>query len=327
MLAKAGVRKIAAVLTAAATLANFAPARAQDAKDWPSKPVRIIVNYAPGGSADNTARPYSERLAKALGQQFVLEHRGGASGAIGLEATMKAPPDGYTFGITPMLSVAIMPHLRKVAYDPLKDLKPVAMVSIATVLFASHPSVPGKTMQEVVAHIKQNPSKLSFGTAGIGSMLHILLEVFNREHGINILHVPYRGAGESIQDFLAGVIQLHGDPNTFPHIAGGKANLLAIIDKGRHPDYPNVPVLKELYPSIDWISWFGIFAPPGTPDTIVEKFAAELAKSSKEPEVDTFLRKVALSPASSTPAELGVQLKKDYELFGKIIKAYDIKVE
>jgi tripartite-type tricarboxylate transporter receptor subunit TctC len=240
---------------------------------------------------------------------------------------MKSPPDGYTFGITPMLSVGIMPHLRKTAYDPLKDLKPVSMVSVATVLFASHPSVPGKTMQEVVAHIKQNPGKLGFGTAGIGSMLHILLEVFNREHGINILHVPYRGAGESIQDFLAGVIQLHGDPNTFPHIASGKANLLAIIDKQRHPEYPNVPVLKELYPAIDWIAWFGIFAPPGTPDAIVEKFAAELAKASKSAEVDSFLRKVALSPTSSTPAELGIQLKKDYDLFGKIIKDYNIKVE
>lgn len=236
MVVKAVVRRLAAASAAAAMLVSIAPVSAQDAKDWPNKPVRIIVNFAPGGSADNTMRPYSEKLAKAFGQQVVLEHRGGASGSIGLEAVMKSPPDGYTFGITPMLSVAIMPHLRKTAYDPLKDLKPVAMVSVATVLFASHPSVPGKTMQEVVAHIKQNPGKLSFGTAGIGSMLHILLEVFNREHGINILHVPYRGAGESIQDFLAGVIQLHGDPNTFPHIASGKANLLAIIDKGRHPD-------------------------------------------------------------------------------------------
>lgn len=317
-------------LLAAAAMAlgcGIQSAKAQDAKDWPSKPVRIIVNYAPGGSADNTMRPYAERLSKALGQQFVLEHRGGASGAIGLEATMKAPPDGYTFGITPMLSVAIAPHLRKTAYHPLNDLKPVAMVTVATVLFASHPSVPGKTFQEVAEHIKQNPGKLGFGTAGVGAMLHILIEVLNREHGINILHVPYRGAGESLQDFLAGVIQLHGDPNTLPHIASGKANLLAILDRGRHPDFPNVPVLKEIYPSIDWISWFGVFAPPGTPDPIVEKMSAELAKLSTDPEVQAFHRKVALSSASSTPAELGAQLKKDYERFGKIIQDYGIKAE
>lgn len=311
----------------AASVTGLAPASAQDAKDWPNKPVRIILNYAPGGSSDNTMRPYSERLTKVLGQQFVLEYRGGASGAIGLEATSKAAPDGYTFGLTPMLSVAILPHLRKTPYDPLMDLKPVAIVSVATVLFASHPQIPGKTFQEVAAHIKGNPGKIGFGTAGVGSMLHILLEVMKRDHGLDILHVPYRGAGESIQDFLAGNILLHGDPNTLPHIASGKANLLAVIDKARHPDFPNVPVLKELYPSIDWISWFGLFAPPGTPDAIVEKMAGELAKLSKDPEVQAFHRRVALSSSASTPAEMAAQLAKDHERFGKIIKDAGIKVE
>lgn len=303
------------------------PAVAQGAGDWPNKPVRIILNYAPGGSSDNTMRPYTERLTKALGQQFVIEYRGGASGAIGLEATAKSAPDGYTFGLTPMLSLAISPHLRKTPFDPLKDFKPVAIVTVATVLFASHPSVPGKTFQEVAAHIKQNPGKLGFGTAGVGAMLHILLEVLKKDHGIDILHVPYRGAGESLQDFLAGNIQLHGDPNTLPHIVNGKANLLAILDTGRHPDFPNVPVLKEIYPSIDWTSWFGVFAPQGTPDAIVEKMSAELAKLSTNPEVQAFHRKVALTSAASTPAELGAQLKKDHERFGKIIKDAGIKAE
>lgn len=323
------MKRLPALAMAAAVglLAVLTPAAAQDAKDWPNKPVRIILNYAPGGSSDNTMRPYAERLTKALGQQFVLEYRGGASGAIGLEATSKAPPDGYTFGLTPMLSLAISPHLRKTPFDPLKDFKPVAIVTVATVLFASHPSVPGKTFQEVAAHIKQNPGKLGFGTAGVGAMLHILIEVLKKDHGIDILHVPYRGAGESLQDFLAGTIQLHGDPNTLPHIANGKANLLAILDKGRHPDFPDVPVLKEIYPAIDWTSWFGLFAPPGTPDAIVEKMSAELAKLAKDPDVQSFHRKVALSSASSTPAELGEQLKKDHARFGQIIKDAGIKAE
>ena len=310
-----------------ALLTSLPTVEAQDAKDWPNKPVRIILNYAPGGSSDNTMRPYTERLTKTLGQQFVIEYRGGASGAIGLEATAKSAPDGYTFGLTPMLSLAISPHLRKVAFDPLKDFKPVALVTVATVLFASHPSVPGKTFQEVAAHIKQNPGKLGFGTAGVGAMLHILIEVLKKDHGIDILHVPYRGAGESLQDFLAGTIQLHGDPNTLPHIVGGKANLLAILDTGRHPDFPNVPVLKEIYPAIDWTSWFGLFAPQGTPDAIVEKMSAELAKLAKDPEVMAFHRKVALTSASSTPAELGEQLKKDHSRFGQIIKDAGIKAE
>ncbi len=245
-----GVRAGALVLALGLSLA---PALAQDAKDWPNKAVKIIVNYGPGGSADNTMRPYAERLSKALGQQFVLEHRGGASGAIGLEAAMKSPPDGYTFVITPSLSLMIVPHLRQTAYHPINDFKPVSMMTTATVLFAVHPSLPVATLQEAMAYIKQNPGKIGWGTAGVGSMSHIILEVLNKELGIQMLHVPYRGAGESIVDFLSGVIQIHSDPNTFPHIPGGKAKLLAVIDRQRHPDYPNVPLFKEIYPSIDFL--------------------------------------------------------------------------
>ena len=183
--------------------ASAGTARAQDAaKDWPNKPVKIVANYGVGGSADNTMRPYAERLAKALGQQFVVEFRGGASGTIGLEAVMKSPPDGYTFAITPSLSLMIVPYLRKTAYHSINDFKPVSMLTTATVLFAVHPTVPANTLQEAVAYIKQNPAKIGWGTAGIGSLSHIMLEVMNREAGIEILHVPYRGAGESIVDFL-----------------------------------------------------------------------------------------------------------------------------
>ena len=139
--------------------------------------------------------------------------------------------------------------------------------------------------------------------------------------------MPYRGAGESVQDFLAGVIQIHSDPNTLPHVAAGKAKLLAVIDKQRHIDYPNVPMFKEVYPSIDFLGWFGLFAPAGTPDAIIKKFNAEIAKIAREPEVEAFHRKVALTPAPSTPAELGDALRSDYDRFGKIIKDFNIKAE
>lgn len=302
-------------------------AAAQDARDWPNKAVKIINNFAPGGSTDNTMRPYIERLTKTLGQQFVLEYRGGASGSIGLEAVMKSPPDGYTFGVTPGLSLMIVPHLRKTPYDPLKDFVPVTMPSIGTVLFAVHPSVAGNSVQEVIAFAKANPGKISWGTAGVGSMAHIMSEVIKKEAGVNILHVPYRGGGESLADFLAGVFHIHADPNTFPHIASGKARLLAVIDRQRHPDYPNVPVLKEIYPSMDYLGWFGIYAPVGTPDAIVRKFAAEMAKIAKEPEMATILRKVALAPTAGTPEELDAQLKKDHARFGKIIQELGIRAE
>ena len=240
---------------------------------------------------------------------------------------MKSPPDGYTFVVTPGLSLMIVPHLRKTAYDPLVDLKPVSMLTIGTVLFAVHPTVPGNSVQEVIAHIKQNPGKLSWGTAGIGSMAHILTAMVNREAGVNILHVPYRGGGESLADFLAGVVQIHADPNTFPHIPAGKAKLLAVIDRQRHPDYPNVPMMKEIFPSMDFIGWFGVFAPSGTPDDIVRKMAAEMAKVAKDPDMELLLRKVALTPTAGRPEELAVQLKTDFERYGRIIAEFGIKAE
>jgi len=315
-------------LSACVLLMTFATqATAQGAADWPNKTVRLIVNFGPGGSADNSARPFAERLSKELGQQFVIENRGGASGALGLEAVMKAAPDGYTFGITPSLSLVILPHLRKTPYDPLKDLVPVSIMTDGTLLLAVHPSLPVKTVQEFIAYAKQNPGKLSWGTAGVGSFGHIMSEAVKATAGLDILHVPYRGGGESLADFLSGVHQIHADPNTFPHVAAGKANLLAVLDRKRHPDYPNVPLLKEILPEIDYIVWFGVMAPPGTPAPIAKKFADAIAKIAKEPALEPILRRAALAPYGSTPEEMAESIKKDHAKFGALIKKLDIKAE
>lgn len=315
-------------LSASVLLMTFATqAAAQGAADWPNKTVRLIVNFGPGGSADNSARPFAERLSKELGQQFVIENRGGASGALGLEAVMKAAPDGYTFGITPSLSLVILPHLRKTPYDPLKDLVPVSIMTDGTLLLAVHPSVPVKTVPEFIEYAKKNPGKLSWGTAGVGSFGHIMSEAVKASAGLDILHVPYRGGGESLADFLSGVHQIHADPNTFPHVAAGKANLLAVLDRKRHPDYPNVPLLKEILPEIDYIVWFGIMAPPGTPAPIAKKFSEAIAKIAKEPALEPILRKAALAPYGSTPEEMAESIKKDHAKFGALIKKLDIKAE
>ncbi len=314
--------------TALAVLVGLVvPVSAQGAGDWPNKTVRIIVNFGPGGSADNSMRPYAERLSKALGQQFVIENRGGASGALGLEAVMKATPDGYTFGLTPSLSLVILPHLRKTPYDPLKDLMPVSIMTDGTLLLAVHPSIPVKSVAEFIAYAKQNPGKLGWGTAGVGSFGHIMAESMKLHAGLDILHVPYRGGGESLADFLAGVHQIHADPNTMPHIAAGKANLLAVLDRKRHPDYPNVPLLKEIIPEMDYILWFGLVAPPGTPPDIVKKFSEEIAKISKDPALEPILRRAALAPYGSTPEDMIKAIKQDHDKFGTLIKKLDIKAE
>jgi putative tricarboxylic transport membrane protein len=310
----------------AIVFAGFAAASvtAQGTTDWPTKPVRIIVNYGPGGGTDAATRPFLDRLSRLLGQQFVVENRGGASGAIGIEAVIKSPPDGYTFLATPSLSVVILPHLRKVAYDPTKDLVPVSQFVEGTLLFAVHPSVPANSIAEFVAYAKKNPGKLNWGTPGVGTYGHLIYETFKAEAGLDILHVPYRGTGEALPDFLAGVFHVYSDPVTLPHVAAGKAKLLAVLDRTRRPDYPNVPLLKETYPPLDFLLWFGIFAPRGTPPSIVTRMNQALNKVATEPEVRETLFGVAMAPHVSTPEELATLLRTDYDRYGKLIRQFNI---
>jgi len=303
------------------------PAIAQGTADWPNKTVRVIVNFGPGGSTDNAMRPFADRLSRALGQQIVIDNKGGASGAIGVEAAVKSPPDGYTFLATVSLSVVIVPHLRKTAYDPLKDLVPVTQFTDGTLLFAVHPSVSANSIQELVAYAKQNPGRLNWGTAGVGSYGHLLCEAFKLQAGVDILHVPYRGGGESLADFLAGVFHIHADPNTMPHVSAGKAKLLAVLDRGRRSDFPNVPLLKEIYPELDFLVWFAVFAPPGTPEPIVRRMSQEMNKVARDPELRERLHGVALTPHAGTPEELGALLRKDHERYGKLVRQLNLRTE
>jgi tripartite-type tricarboxylate transporter receptor subunit TctC len=319
------VLRSAAALLALALFS--AAAMAQGAADWPNRTVRLIVNFGPGGSADNSTRPFADRLSRALGQQFVIDNRGGASGALGIEAAVKSPPDGYTFVVTPSLSVVILPHLRKTPFDPLKDLVPVTQFTDGTLLFAVHPSVPVNSMQELVAYAKSNPGKLSWGTAGVGSYGHLMCEAFKLQAGVDILHVPYRGGGESLADFLAGVVQIHADPNTMPHVSAGKAKLVAVLDRNRLAEFPNVPLLKEVYPDLDFLVWFALFAPPGTPAAIVRRMSQEMNKVARDPELKPLLLKTALAPNPGTPEELDALLRKDHERYGKLVRQLNLRMD
>ena len=178
-----------------------------------------------------------------------------------------------------------------------------------------------------MAYGKANPGKLVWGTAGVGTYGHIVSEAFKLAAGIDILHVPYRGGGESLADFLAGVFHIHADPNTMPHITSGKANLLAVLDRNRRPDFPDVPVLKEIYPELDFLLWFAVAAPVGTPPAIVQKFAQELNKIARDPDVKSLLFKVAATPNPGTPEEMTALMRKDYDRFGALIKKLNIKAE
>lgn len=314
----------------AASVAGVASptAMSQDAaKDWPTKPVRVVVGFAVGGATDATMRAFGDRLTKSLGQPFVIDNRGGASGTLGAEAVAKSQPDGYTFLVTASQTLVIVPHLRKVAYDPFKDFKPVTQFADSTLLIAVHPSLLANSIEELVAYGKANPGKLIWGTAGIGSYAHILMEGFKARAGIDILHVPYRGGSDSLPDFLAGVFHIHADPNTVPHVHTGKARLLAVVDRERRPDFSNVRLLREIYPDLDFAVWFGMLAPAGTPDPIIAKLAGAMNDAARDPDVRDIVFKVGSSANPGTTAEMAELIKKDHARFADLIRNNNIKAD
>ena len=321
------LKAIRSALVIAASFVVCGPASAEDASSWPSKPVRIIVNYAPGGSTDNATRPYAERLSKVLGQQVIIENKGGASGAVGVEAGVKSAPDGYTFFATPVATLAILPHARKSAYDPFKDMVPVTQYADSTLVVAVHPSIPANSIPELAAYSKANPGKLVFASSGLGTMtqmIHVALQLYG---GIDMLHVPYRGGSESLADFLAGVGQVFSEGNVLPHVKTGKAKLLAVVDTERHPDFPNVPTLMEVYPEADLLNWFALFAPTGTPQPIINKLAGEMNKIANLPEMKAHFLRLALRTRAGTPEQLAARLRKDYDRYGKIIRDLKLRLD
>jgi tripartite-type tricarboxylate transporter receptor subunit TctC len=302
-------------------------AAAQTVSNWPARPVKVIVPYAPGGSTDNAVRPVVDRLSQAFGQQFVVENKGGASGTVGTEAGIRSAPDGYTFFVVPVATATIVPAARKMSYDAFKDMVPVSRIFDNTLVVAIHPSIPAQTMQEFVAYTKANPGKLAFGSSGLGTMTQMVCELTKASGKLDMLHVPYRGGGEALTDFLAGHVQVFCEGNVMPHAKAGKARLLAVADTERHPEFPDVPMLKEIWPEADAVSWGGLFAPVGTPDPIIRRMSAEIQKIAKDQELRAQMQRVAVRPAGSTPEELASELKKDWDRYSRLVKELDIKLD
>ena len=317
-------RQLCAALLALCAMA--APALAQD--QWPTKPVRFIIPYPPGGSTDIIGRPYMQLLSEKFGQQFVIENKPGASGAIGLEATAKAAPDGYTFTLVAAASAVAMPALRTaLPYRPFEDLVPVGRVSTLALVVAVTPAVEAKTLQEFVALAKKNPSKFLYGTAGLGATSHFAGEHLKQLTGIDITSVPYRGSSEVQNDFLGNHVQMMLDGQILPHLKAGKGQLLAYIDMERHPDFPDVPTMRELLPEWQIYIWFGVLAPAGTPRPIIDRLNAALNEIGRRPDIKERLRPVSQRPITDTPADFAAVMKKDFALYSRLVKELNMKVE
>jgi tripartite-type tricarboxylate transporter receptor subunit TctC len=316
---------------ASSTLLAFSvmPTKAAQAQTWPARPVKLIVPYAPGGATDALARPWADKLSQALGQQFVIENRGGASGMIGVEAAAKSPPDGYTLLFTPNAPFSVLPHLRKTPYDPIKSFDPVGRAGDVVNGFVIHPSVGVKTFAELLAYAKKNPGKLAYASSGQGTSTHLRLEALKLKAGIDILHVPYRGGADSLNDLLPGNVQMMNEPVTLPHVKAGKLILLNINGRERSPDFPDVPTLTELgVTGADVPIWFSIFAPAGVPKDIIRTLNGKMVELAKTEEMKATLWAAANAIVPlQTPEEMAKHLESDSASNAEVIKAANVKIE
>jgi tripartite-type tricarboxylate transporter receptor subunit TctC len=314
-------------MTRVFTLAFFllsALAHAQE--HYPSRPVRMIVPYPPGGSSDNVSRVIAERLAPLLGQPVIVDNRGGAAGTIGAQAAQAAKPDGYTLMMAPTAVFVITPHLRKVPYEPF-GYETVGLAATAPSIAVVHRDSPVKTMGDFIALAKKEPGKLSFGSAGLGSITQLYGEILKQRAGIDILHVPFKGSADAMTAVLGRQVDLIIDPVALGQARGGAVRAIAIFGERRVPELPDVPTIAESGYDIDLPSWFGLFAPKGTPSAIVAKISADLAKALKEPETEQKLIKVNLFPAYLDPVAFARKIRQDDVLYAELIRKAGIKAE
>ncbi len=298
------------------------------AQAWPSKPIRIVVNFPPGGAADVIARAVAPGLGEALGQQVVIENRPGAGGNIGADAVAKSPADGYTLLMSSGGTVSINPHIYpKMSYDPVKDLQPVAAAARVLVFLVVRPELPMKTVGEFVSYARSNPGKLSFGSPGNGSSPHLAAEMFKRDTKTFMVHIPYRGAAPALTDLLGGQLDFMFDPGIgLQHVRSGKLRLLGIGSPKRSALFPEVPTLDEAgLKGFDADSWFGFYAPAGVPQDVIARLNREINRILQTPAVKDRITGLGGEAAAMTPAEFGERGRADSQRFGAFIKATGIK--
>jgi tripartite-type tricarboxylate transporter receptor subunit TctC len=315
-------------LSGAALVAGAATRRSARAQAWPDRPIKLIVPYAPGGATDLIARPWADKLSQVIGQQFVIENRGGASGMIGVEAASKAAPDGYTLLLTPNNPLTILPTLRKMPYDAAKGFEPIARIGDMVCGFVIHPEAGPKTFHEMVDYARKNPGKLAFGSSGLGTSTQLRLEMLKLKAGVDILHVPYRGGADALTDVLANNVQMMNELSSLPHAKAGKLILLNVNHSERNPDFPDVPTLTELGISgADVPIWYSVWGPAGTPKEIVQKLNARILEISKTDDMKAKMRTIGAAMLMQTPEQIAMHLIEDTKSNAELIRAANIKLE
>lgn len=302
------------------------------AQDWPAKPVRVIVPYPPGGGHDFASRVVAQALADALKQPFVVENRSGASGTIGTDFVAKSAPDGYTFVVASPAEIVVGPSAGlKVPYDWQKDLAPVTVIGETPLAIVVHPSVPVKSMKELVAYVKANPRKLSYGTPGSGSTMHFAGESLNALAGIAIVHIPYRGAAPAVQDLLGGQVPMGitGLPPLVAHHNEGRVRIVGVTSAKRSAALPDVSAVAELpgFATYNFTNWTGVFMAAKTPPALIERLAAEIGKAVRDPAVRERLLKAGVDPLGISTPQFVEFLKREHNTYAKIAAERSIRVD
>ena len=321
-------RVTAALWPIVLALAWAAPALAQQ---YPNKPIRLIVPFAAGGGTDLLGRTLAQKLNEAWGQPVLVDNRAGGGGNIGTDAVAKAPPDGYTLLMGYVGNLAINPYLfRSLPYDSVRDFAPVTLAATAPNVFVAHPSLPTKTVKDVVALAKAKPGALNYASAGNGTVGHMVAELFKTVTHVNIVHVPYKGNGAAITDVLGGHVQLmFSAPGTvINHIKSGKLRGIAVASAQRVNGLENVPTFAEAgFPAVEATAWYGVLAPANTPRPIVDKLHSELARILKLPDVKERLATEGYDATSCTPEEFTQLIKTDLAKWQKVVKASGAHVD
>ncbi len=321
------LRRTASTLLALTTLV----AAAAFAQGYPAKPIRMIVPFPPGGGNDIIARLVAQKLGSRLGQNVIVDNRAGANGIVGLSAVMQAAPDGYTLGIAAAGPMAVNPSLYdKLAYDPVKDFEPITNMVIYPLLLVTHPSVPAKTMPELLALARQKPGTLFFASPGSGNSGHLAGELLNSLAKVNTVHVPYKGQGPAVADLLAGQVQMlySSIPSVLPLVQQGRLRAIAIGSAQRLSSMPAVPTIAESgVPGYEAYSWIGIVAPAGTPQPIIAKLNQEIVQILKQKDVEAELLAQGAIAVADSPQHFGAYIKTEIAKWGAVVKSANIKAD
>src|SRR5262245_19793657 len=304
---------------------------AQAQQAYPSKPVRMVLPYRPGGGSDTIGRPLAQKLTESLGQQVVVENRGGANGNIGMEFAARAAPDGYTtvLALTAQRPVIPGPYAR-VPYDPVKDYAPITLLGAGTYILVVHPSLPAKSVKQLIALARVQPEQIAYSSSGNGSGGHLAAELLNSMAGIRMLHVPYKGGGPALVDLIAGQVQVlfSTQLTSWPHIQSGRIRALAVSTAKRPASIPDLPTIAEAgLPGYDAGVWYGVLAPAGTPREIIARLNAEIVRALNLPDFRKFLVSNAIDPIGSPPEELGQYIRSELVKWAKVVKEAGVRVD